>query len=113
MKILVFIPMYNCEKQIPRVISQFDEETQKLFAEILIVDNISKDSSLLAAEEALKKLSNIKTTLIQNEENVSLGGSHKVAFNYAIDNGYKYYNLYEIGNIRNNELHYGMAIFVY
>ncbi|WP_455144912.1 glycosyltransferase family 2 protein [Brachyspira pilosicoli] len=90
MKILVFIPMYNCEKQIPRVISQFDEETQKLFAEILIVDNISKDSSLLAAEEALKKLSNIKTTLIQNEENVSLGGSHKVAFNYAIDNGYDY-----------------------
>lgn len=90
MKILVFIPMYNCEKQIPRVISQFDEETQKLFAEILVVDNISKDNSLLAAEEALKKLSNIKTTLIQNEENVSLGGSHKVAFNYAIDNGYDY-----------------------
>lgn len=90
MKILVFIPMYNCEKQIPRVISQFDGETQKLFAEILVVDNISKDNSLLAAEEALKKLSNIKTTLIQNEENVSLGGSHKVAFNYAIDNGYDY-----------------------
>lgn len=90
MKILIFIPMYNCEKQIPRVISQFDEETQKLFSEILVVDNISKDKSLLAAEEALKKLNNIKTTLIQNEENVSLGGSHKVAFNYAIDNKYDY-----------------------
>lgn len=90
MRILVFIPMYNCEKQISRVISQFDEETQKLFTEILVVDNISKDNSLLAAEEALKKLSNIKTTLIQNEENVSLGGSHKIAFNYAIDNGYDY-----------------------
>ena len=90
MKILVFIPMYNCERQIARVISQFDEETQKLFTEILVIDNISKDNSLLAAEEALKKLSNIKTTLIQNEENVSLGGSHKTAFNYAIDNGYDY-----------------------
>lgn len=90
MKILVFIPMYNCEKQIPRVISQFDEETQKLFTEILVVDNISKDNSLLVAEEALKNLDNIKTTLIQNKENVSLGGSHKTAFNYAIDNGYDY-----------------------
>ena len=90
MRILIFIPMYNCEKQIPRVISQFDEETQKLFTEILVVDNISKDNSLSKAEEALKKLNNIKTTLIQNEENVSLGGSHKVAFNYAIDNSYDY-----------------------
>ena len=90
MKILVFIPMYNCEKQIPRVISQFDEETQNLFAEILVVDNISKDNSLLVAEEALKKLKSIKTTLIQNKENVSLGGSHKVAFNYAIENDYDY-----------------------
>ena len=90
MKILVFIPMYNCEKQIPRVISQFDEETQKLFTEILVVDNISKDNSLLVAEEALKKLKSIKTTLIQNKENVSLGGSHKVAFNYAIENEYDY-----------------------
>lgn len=90
MKILIFIPMYNCEKQISRVISQFDEDTQKLFDEILIVDNISEDNSLKAAEESLKKLNNIKTTLIQNKENVSLGGSHKVAFNYAIENNYDY-----------------------
>ncbi|WP_096736295.1 glycosyltransferase [Brachyspira sp. G79] len=55
MKILIFIPMYNCEKQIPRVISQFDDETQKLFTEILVADNISKDNSLSVAEEALKK----------------------------------------------------------
>lgn len=90
MKILIFIPMYNCEKQISRVISQFDEDTQKLFDEILIVDNISEDNSLKSAEESLKKLNNIKTTLIQNKENVSLGGSHKVAFNYAIENNYDY-----------------------
>lgn len=90
MKILIFIPMYNCEKQISRVISQFDEDTQTLFDEILVVDNISKDNSLKVAEEYLKKLNNIKTTLIQNKENISLGGSHKVAFNYAIENNYDY-----------------------
>ena len=56
MKILIFIPMYNCEKQISRVISQFDDDTQKLFDEILVVDNISEDNSLKVAEESLKKL---------------------------------------------------------
>lgn len=90
MKTLIFIPMYNCEKQISRVISQFVEDTQTLFDEILVVDNISKDNSLKVAEESLKKLNNIKTTLIQNKENISLGGSHKVAFNYAIENNYDY-----------------------
>ena len=90
MKILIFIPMYNCEKQISRVISQFNDDIQKLFDEILVVDNISEDNSLKVAEESLKKLNNIKITLIQNKENVSLGGSHKVAFNYAIENNYDY-----------------------
>ena len=67
MKILIFIPMYNCEKQISRVISQFDEDTQKLLDEIIIVDNISEDKSLKAAEESLKKLNTIKKKLIQGE----------------------------------------------
>lgn len=88
--ILVFIPMYNCEKQIIRVLSSFDEDLQSLFSEILAVDNGSKDKTLDAAEQALKKLEHIKTTLVQNSDNYSLGGSHKVAFNYALANNYDY-----------------------
>ncbi len=82
--------MYNCAKQIPRVLSQFSQHVQSFFTEILVVDNGSKDDSLVAAEQALAKLENIKTTLLQNSENYSLGGSHKVAFNYAIDNSFDY-----------------------
>jgi glycosyltransferase involved in cell wall biosynthesis len=89
-KILVFIPMYNCEKQIPRVLANFDQETQRLFSEILVIDNGSKDRSQDSAKQALEKLTNIKTTLVQNSENYSLGGSHKVAFNYALANGFDY-----------------------
>lgn len=89
-RILIFIPMYNCEKQIPRVLANFTEDIQKLFAEILVVDNGSKDQSREAAQEALSKLSHIKSTLVQNKENYSLGGSHKVAFNYALANGFDY-----------------------
>lgn len=91
-KILIFIPMYNCEKQIPRVlgrIADLKEEEQKLFAQVLVVDNRSGDESLKAAAEAMDKL-RIPVTLIRNRENYSLGGSHKVAFHYAIEQGFDY-----------------------
>ena len=89
-RIMVFIPMYNCEKQIGRVLSQFDENTQKLFEEIVVIDNISPDNSIENAVSSLENFNDIKTTVLRNHENYSLGGSIKVAFNYAIKYGYDY-----------------------
>jgi dolichol-phosphate mannosyltransferase len=89
-KILVAIPMYNCERQIPRVIAQFNEEISEFITEILIIDNGSKDASLDAAKSNLPSRINTRATLIQNCENYSLGGTHKVAFNYAIKNAFDY-----------------------
>ncbi|SVD90241.1 uncharacterized protein METZ01_LOCUS443095, partial [marine metagenome] len=89
-KIIVFIPMYNCESQISRVLARFDESTCNIFDEILIVDNGSNDSSLKSAKLAAEKLENIKITIVQNVENYNLGGSHKVAFNYALENNYDF-----------------------
>lgn len=91
-KILIFIPMYNCEKQIPRVLNRIaalDEAQQMLFSGILVVDNRSTDGSRTAALKAMQALS-IPAVLIQNRENYSLGGSHKVAFRYAVEHGYDY-----------------------
>ncbi|GHV96379.1 hypothetical protein AGMMS50293_26990 [Spirochaetia bacterium] len=90
-KILVFIPMYNCEKQIPRVLAKiaFLSEKQKYISEILIIDNGSKDRSIYAASRAAEQVA-VKITIVKNRENVYLGGSHKVAFNYAIDNNFDY-----------------------
>ncbi len=90
-KILVFIPMFNCEKQITRVISQFSLQAQDFFDEIIIIDNRSTDQSIKTAETALSK--NIKTCkalIFKNKENYSLGGSIKVAFKYAIENNFDY-----------------------
>ena len=89
-RIMVFIPMYNCEKQISRVIKKFSDIEKNLFEEIVVVDNISPDNSVKNAISALEKLTGFKTTLLKNHKNYNLGGSIKVAFNYAIKKDYDY-----------------------
>ncbi len=89
-KTLVFIPMYNCEKQITRVLSQFDEEVLKYISEIIVVNNRSTDRGEEAVLGFKKEHPVVPVKLLRNRENYGLGGSHKVAFNYAIKNGFDY-----------------------
>ena len=90
-RILIFIPMYNCEKQIPRVLERISqvENYKDIFAEIIVVDNQSKDNSIAVAKETIEKLK-LPAKVLRNRENRSLGGSHKTAFLYAIENGFDY-----------------------
>ncbi len=89
-KILIFVPMYNCEKQIPRVIDQL-AGIQDSFDEAIIIDNRSVDNSIDSAKEAiLSKELKDKVKVLQNSQNYSLGGSHKVAFQYAFEHNYDY-----------------------
>ncbi len=87
-RIMVFVPMYNCANQIERVIAQFDPETQKRFARLVVIDNRSTDDSLARAAMALRNLKHIETLLLRNDENYGLGGSHKVAFLHALEHGF-------------------------
>lgn len=89
-KIMVFIPAYRCEEQIGRVLAQFTPEVAAYFSEIVVVENRSPDQTLQRAKEGLAKIIGCKTTLLQNQANYSLGGSHKVAFNYCIEQEYDY-----------------------
>jgi glycosyltransferase involved in cell wall biosynthesis len=89
-RIMIFIPAYRCEKQIPRVLAQFTPDIQKLFEEIVVVDNRSPDNTREAAAAALQNIAGCKVTLLQNNQNYGLGGSHKVALRYAFDHGYDY-----------------------
>lgn len=88
-KILLFIPFYNCEKQIPRVLKQIIEY-QNLFTHILLVDNRSSDDSLAQAQNFIFKNSMTNITVIKNCFNYGLGGSHKVAFKFAVDNDFSH-----------------------
>ena len=89
-KIMLFIPAYNCEKQVIRVLRSITPEISSLFTEIVVIENRSPDRTVDSAIQGLKEITNCKTTLLQNDENYSLGGSHKVAFNYMLDHDYDY-----------------------
>lgn len=90
-KILLFIPMYNCEKQIPRVLNQLTDEVCEYLSEVIIVNNRSTDNGENVVCDYLKEnTKGTKISLLRNDDNYGLGGSHKVAFQYAMDKGFDY-----------------------
>lgn len=86
MKIAIAIPCYNCELQILRVLRELDSmiNEQKLIKEVFIIENNSSDQTL---SQTLKEIENLKNKSIffvyQNQENIGLGGTHKIAFTLA------------------------------
>ena len=87
-KILVFIPCFNCAPQIPRVIEKCLQERNSYISEIVVIDNGSTDDTVGAARSALAKQQRIPWKVLRNTQNYNLGGSHKVAFAYALAQHY-------------------------
>ena len=87
-RVLLFIPLYNCAPQIPRVIAQLTPEVRSLLAEVIVVNNRSTDDGEAAAIQALGALNDLPAKVLRNDDNYGLGGSHKVAFDYALANGF-------------------------
>jgi glycosyltransferase involved in cell wall biosynthesis len=91
MSILVFIPMYNCAAQIPRVLAQFrDPRVAAWIDGMVCVDNRSTDGTAEAAADGLKSLAVPQRTLLRNDANYGLGGSHKVAIAFAEAEGHEH-----------------------
>lgn len=89
-KILIFIPGYNCEKQITRVLDSIDSEILKYITEIIFINNRSTDNTEKVVLDYKKNHKEKPIKVLRNDENYNLGGSHKVAFNYAINNNFDY-----------------------
>lgn len=81
--VLLFIPMYNCSSQIQRVLNSIKGHSS-LFSEILLIDNRSNDGTPDVARKAIQDMGIKNATILINNTNVNLGGSHKVAFQYAL-----------------------------
>ena len=89
-KILLFIPAYNCEKQIVRVLAQLDSTQSAFFEHVIVVNNRSTDGTEDAALASAMARGDGKVEILRNRENYGLGGSHKVAFDYALRNDFDY-----------------------
>lgn len=90
-KLLVFIPSYNCEKQIPRVLDQLTgDPVRPWLGECIVVNNRSKDNTEQAVIAWMSSHPDMPVSLLRNRENYGLGGSHKVAFDYAVSHGYQH-----------------------
>lgn len=88
-RILVFIPAYRCAAQVVRVIDQFDQRIQRAIDTVMVVDNRSPDQTLEAATaRAREHLTDCHFIAWRNTDNYGLGGSHKAAFRYAIEEGF-------------------------
>ncbi len=89
-KILLFIPGYNCEKQVVRVLRKVQKsDAMKYINEIVFVNNRSTDDSEKKVLE-FKRKTELPIRVFRNKDNYNLGGSHKVAFDYAIKNRFDY-----------------------
>jgi glycosyltransferase involved in cell wall biosynthesis len=87
-RILAFVPCYNCEPQIGRVLAQFTGSIASYIEEVLVLDNGSKDGTV---EEAIAKAPQAAVPSVivaRNRANYNLGGSHKSAYAYAQEQGF-------------------------
>lgn len=90
-KLLIFIPAYNCEKQVPRVLDQLlAPEITPWLGECIVVNNRSTDQTEGAVQAWQAAHPDLPVTLLRNDQNYGLGGSHKVAFGYAAQKNYKH-----------------------
>ncbi len=88
MRLLLFIPAYNCAPQITRVLDQIDP-THPHLAEVFVVDNGSTDGTPDAAARAAARFGDdLPVVIARNDANYGLGGSHKVAFQRCLDGAF-------------------------
>ncbi len=73
-KILLFIPAYNCEKQIVRVLNQITPVMLAYINKIIVVNNRSTDNTEQAVLDYKMNHQTMPITLLRNRENYGLGG---------------------------------------
>ena len=67
-KILLFIPGYNCEKQIVRVLGQLDEGILSFLTRIIVVNNQSTDGTEEAVKSYMEEHPQVPITLLRNQD---------------------------------------------
>ena len=83
MRVLIFVPCYNCGTQVGRLIGELEGCPDASKMDLIFVDNCSEDRTAEVIEERLRSSSLKNARLFVNEDNFGLGGSFKLAYLYA------------------------------
>jgi dolichol-phosphate mannosyltransferase len=89
MKKILIIPTYNCEQQIDRLLLRSKTTISREFQELLIIDNGSSDKTVENAINGIKSYGT-RAKVLQNCENIGLGGTLKTGFLYAKNNSFDF-----------------------
>lgn len=87
-KTAIYIPAYNAEKTLHKVLSRIPRNVVDRVAEIFVVDNCSSDGTSRVVLDYKEKHGLAKLNLIRNPVNRGYGGSQKVAYQHCIAQGY-------------------------
>lgn len=88
-KICIFIPCYNATITLPKVLERIPVQIKERVEEIFVVDNNSDDYTYLMAIGLRQQRSDLKNfKVLKNASNFGYGGSQKIAYSYAIKQGY-------------------------
>jgi len=84
---ILVIPAYNCENQIINVLdSLVKADISEYFSLVLLIDNCSNDGTILAAKKFFNQNQPTWLKILKNKINYGLGGTHKVAVKYCLEN---------------------------
>ena len=89
-RILVFVVAYNAEKTIGTVLRRIPAELRGGNAEVLVIDDSSKDQTFAESLAHEKRIEGLKITILRTPLNQGYGGNQKLGYRYAIDNGFDY-----------------------
>ena len=92
-RVLIGIPTYNCESQIARVLESLKErsfESTGFQCEVRVIDNRSEDSTIETAKRFRTDKKPMPIRVFLTNENNSLGGTIKVLFKMAENEGFDY-----------------------
>lgn len=85
---LIYIPAYNAEKNIAQVLDRIPEQVAQRISEVLVVDNASSDATMAVTQAYSRQPIASKIKTISNKQNLGYGGSQKLAYRYADENGF-------------------------
>ncbi|MFH1245531.1 MAG: glycosyltransferase [Candidatus Omnitrophota bacterium] len=92
-KIGIFIPCYNVENSVGKVLESLSKEVLDRIDAIIAVDNHSHDNTfatLKRIQDSGQKTGE-RLIIIKNAENYGLGGSQKIAYQYFLDNDFTHF----------------------